>query len=120
MDLVVIVNPSVGVQLTRRQIIDIFLGRYRTFPSGLPAMPIDLDASSAERAQFYALLAHKDAAGMTTWWLRMSYSAQISPPYPVPDARKAVDIVAINPSAIAYVDRRAVDNRVRVVLEINN
>jgi ABC-type phosphate transport system substrate-binding protein len=118
-DLVVIVNPSVGVQqLTRRQTIDIFLGRYRTFPSGVSAMPIDLDITSTERTQFYLLLAHKDAAGMTTWWLRASYSGQISPPFPVHDARAAVDIVANNRFAIAYVDRAAVDDRVRIALEI--
>jgi len=118
-DLVVIVNPSVGVQqLTRRQTIDIFLGRYRTFPSGVSAMPIDLDIASTERTQFYWLLAHKDAAGMSTWWLRAGYSGQISPPFPVHDARAAVEIVANNRFAIAYVDRAAVDDRVRIALEI--
>jgi ABC-type phosphate transport system substrate-binding protein len=30
----------------------------------------------------------------------------------------AVDIVANNPNAIAYVDRASVDNRVRIALEI--
>ncbi|MFL6603954.1 MAG: hypothetical protein ACJ8R9_21865 [Steroidobacteraceae bacterium] len=118
-DLVVIVNPSIGVQqLTRRQAVDIFLGRYRTFPSGVSAMPIDLDITSTERTQFYWLLAHKDPAGMSTWWLRASYSGQISPPFPVQDARAAVEIVANNRFAIAYVDRAAVDDRVRIALEI--
>ncbi len=42
-NLVVIVNPASGViHLTRNEVIDIFLGRYRKLPSGAIAIPIDL------------------------------------------------------------------------------
>jgi hypothetical protein len=117
--LVVIVNPSIGVQhLSRREALDIFLGRYRTFPSGASALPIDLDIDSAERKQFYLLLAHKDPSDMSSYWARLTFSGRISPPFAVTDARMAVDMVANNSNAIAYVDRAAVDGRVRVALEI--
>ncbi len=117
--LVVIVNPAIGVQhLSRREVLDIFLGRYRTFPSGASALPIDLDVSSTERNRFYMLLAHKDSADMASYWARLTFSGKITPPFAVSDARMAIDIVANNPNAIAYVDRSAVDQRVRIALEI--
>lgn len=117
--LVVIVNPSIGVQqLTRHEVLDIFLGRYRTFPSGASALPIDLAANSTERKQFYLVLAHKDSADMSSYWARLTFSGEISPPFAVANARMAVDIVANNPNAIAYVYRAAVDNRVRIALEL--
>ncbi len=117
--IVVIVNPTIGVQhLSRREALDIFLGRYRTFPSGASALPIDLDINSTERRQFYLMLAHKDSSDMGSYWARLTFSGKISPPFSVADARMAVDIVANNPNAIAYVDRAAVDNRVRIALEI--
>ncbi len=117
--LVVIVNPTIGVQhLTRSEVLDIFLGRFRTFPSGASALPIDQDVASSERRQFYLLLAHKDSADMGSYWARLTFSGKISPPFAVSDARMAVDIVANNPNAIAYVDRAAVDSRVRIALEI--
>ena len=119
--LVVIVNPAIGVQrLSRREVLDIFLGRYRTFPSGTSALPIDLDVSSPERKQFYELLAHKEPSDMGSYWARLTFSGKISPPFAVPDAHMAIDIVANNPNAIAYVDRAAVqsDRRVRIALEI--
>ena len=117
--LVVIVNPAIGVQhLSRREALDIFLGRYRTFPSGASALPIDLDINSTERKQFYLLLAHKDSSDMSSYWARLTFSGKISPPFAVTDARMAVDIVANNPNAIAYVDRSAVDDRVRIALEV--
>ena len=119
--LVVIVNPAIGVQhLSRREVLDIFLGRYRTFPSGSSALPIDLDVSSDERKQFYQLLAHKEPADMGSYWARLTFSGKISPPFAVMDARMAIDIVANNPNAIAYVDRSTVesDRRVRIALEV--
>jgi hypothetical protein len=118
--LVVIVNPSIGVQhLSRREAIDIFLGRYRTFPSGASALPIDLDINSDERRQFYLTLAHKDSSDMSSYWARLTFSGKISPPFAVADAHMAVDIVANNANAIAYVDRTAVDSRVQIALEIS-
>ena len=117
--IVVIVNPTIGVQhLSRREVTDIFLGRYRSFPSGASALPIDLDVSSAVRRQFYLLLAHKDSGDMGSYWARLTFSGRISPPFAVADARMAIDIVANNPNAIAYVDRAAVDERVRIALEV--
>jgi len=117
--LVVIVNPAIGVQhLSRREVLDIFMGRYRTFPSGASALPIDLDVSSTERREFYLLLAHKEPADMGSYWARLTFSGKISPPFAVSDAHMAIEIVANNPNAIAYVDRAAVDQRVRIALEI--
>jgi len=55
---------------------------------------------------------------MSSYWALLTFSGKTSPPFSVADARMAVDIVAHNPNAIAYVDRTAVDTRVRVALEI--
>ena len=117
--LVVIVNPTIGVQhLTHSEVLDIFLGRYRNFPTGASALPIDLDVSSAARNRFYLLLAHKTPSDMVSYWARLSFSGKISPPFAVSGAATAVDIVATNPNAIAYVDRSVVDSRVRIAFEI--
>jgi len=117
--LVVIVNPTIGVQhLTRSEVLDIFLGRYRNFPTGASALPIDLDVSSDARNQFYLLLAHKNPSDMVSYWARLSFSGKISPPFAVSGVETAIDIVATNPNAIAYVDRAVVDNRVRIAFEI--
>ena len=115
----VIVNPSSGVdRLTREEVIDIFLGRYRKLPSGTMALPIDVAESSAERARFYQWLVKKSSAEMSSYWARLVFSGQTSPPFQVPDAKTALDLVRSNPNAIAYVDRAHVTPEVKVVLEI--
>lgn len=118
-DLVVIVNPASGVdQLSRDDAINIFMGRYRKLPSGLIAFPIDIGSQTAQRRQFYQLLVNKELGDVDAYWARLVFSGQTSPPLQVPDDKTAVQLVAGNRSAIAYVERDQIDNRVRVVLEL--
>jgi ABC-type phosphate transport system substrate-binding protein len=116
--IVVIVNPASGIErLSREEVIDIFLGRFRKLPSGRAALPIDVETSD-ERARFYQQLVKKSPAEMSSYWARLVFSGQTSPPFKVPDAKTAVELVESNPNAIAYVNRASVNERVKVVLEI--
>jgi hypothetical protein len=118
--LVVIVNPASKVEtLSRAQALDIFLGRYRKLPSGSTAMPLDLRDNAPERAQFYLNLAHMDTAAVQSYWARLVFSGKASPPFQVDDPLTAIELVATNPNAIAYVDRSLVSSRVKVVLDLS-
>ena len=118
-DLVVIVNPAAHVaHLTRSQVIDIFMGRLRQLPTGAPALPIDLSGGAA-RAQFYGQLVHWSLAQVGSYWARLVFSGQASPPFRVQSAHAAVQLVADNPNAIAYVPRTAISPRVRIVLDLD-
>lgn len=116
--LVVVVNPQSGVdKLSRDEIIDIFLGRYRKLPSGKMALPIDVSEANPERARFYQLLVKKTSSEMSSYWARLVFSGQTSPPFQVPDTRTALELVQSSPNAIAYIDRSAVNASVKVVFE---
>jgi ABC-type phosphate transport system substrate-binding protein len=117
--IVVIVNPQSGVdKLSKQEAIDIFLGRYRKLPGGRVALPIDVAEASSERARFYQLLVKKSTAEMSSYWARLVFSGQTSPPFQVPDSRTAIELVQSSPNAIAYVDRASVTANVKVVLEL--
>jgi ABC-type phosphate transport system substrate-binding protein len=117
--IVVIVNPSSGIdRLTRDEVIDIFLGRYRKLPSGRAALPIDVSEPSSERARFYQMLVNKTPTEISSYWARLVFSGQTSPPFQVPDVKTAIELVQSNPNALAYVDRASVTAGVKVVLEI--
>jgi ABC-type phosphate transport system substrate-binding protein len=118
-NIVVVVHPQSGVEkLTRDEVIDIFLGRYRKLPSGRVALPIDVSEASPERARFYQLLVKKSQAEMSSYWARLVFSGQTSPPFQVPDTQTALELVGSSPSAIAYVDRANVTAGVKVVFEL--
>ena len=117
--IVVVVNPQSGVdKLSKDEIIDIFLGRYRKLPSGKMALPIDVSEASPERSRFYQLLVKKSSSEMSSYWARLVFSGQTSPPFQVPDTKTALELVQSSPNAIAYVDRSAVTANVKVVFEL--
>jgi ABC-type phosphate transport system substrate-binding protein len=118
-NIVVIVHPQSGVdKLSKDEVIDIFLGRYRKLPGGRVALPIDVAESSTERGRFYQLLVKKSPAEMSSYWARLVFSGQTSPPFQVPDAKTAIELVQSSPNAIAYVDRASVSASVKVVFEV--
>jgi ABC-type phosphate transport system substrate-binding protein len=117
--LVIVVNPQSGVdKLSRDEVVDIFLGRYRKLPSGKTALPIDVAEANSERARFYQLLVKKSSSEMSSYWARLVFSGQTSPPFQVPDAKAALELVQSSPNAIAYMDRSAVSSNVKVVFEL--
>jgi ABC-type phosphate transport system substrate-binding protein len=117
--IVVVVNPNSGVdKLSKDEIIDIFLGRYRKLPSGKMALPIDVAEASSERSRFYQLLVKKSPSEMSSYWARLVFSGQTSPPFQVPDTNTALELVQSSPNAIAYVDRASVTANVKVVFEL--
>ena len=117
--LVVVVNLQSGVdKLSRDEIIDIFLGRYRKLPSGKTALPIDVAEANPARARFYQLLVKKSSSEMSSYWARLVFSGQTSPPFQVPDPQAALELVQSSPNAIAYMDRSAVNSSVKVVFEL--
>ena len=119
-DLVVVVNAGSHVRsLTRDQVIDIFMGRFRQLPSGATALPIDV-ADASVRQTFYERLVHKTLAEIGSYWARLVFSGEASPPFQAPDTRTALKLVATNPDAIAYCYRSSVTGRVRVVLDLNH
>jgi ABC-type phosphate transport system substrate-binding protein len=117
--LVVVVNLQSGVdKLSRDEVIDIFLGRYRKLPSGKTALPIDVAETNPARARFYELLVKKSSSEMSSYWARLVFSGQTSPPFQVPDTQAALELVHSSPNAIAYIDRSAVSANVKVVFEL--
>ncbi len=55
---------------------------------------------------------------MSSYWARLVFSGQTSPPFQVPDTKTALELVQSSPNAIAYVDRAAVTANVKVVFEL--
>lgn len=115
---VVVVSADTGVEhLSRDEVINIFLGRYRQFPSGLAALPIDHSANQPLKAQFYRLLVNKDLAEINAYWARLIFSGKVSPPRQAASSAEVVTWLVNTPGAIGYLDRSMVDGRLRIVME---
>lgn len=118
-DLVVVVNGKSGVEkLTREEITNIFLGRYRQLPSGIAALPIDHPADDAVKARFYALLVNKDLAVINAYWARLIFSGKTSPPRQAASGVEVMDWLAKQRGAIGYIERAQADARVKIVFDL--
>ncbi|MDR0578303.1 MAG: hypothetical protein LBI87_12435 [Candidatus Accumulibacter sp.] len=116
-ELVVVVNPGNGVdQLSKSQVVNIFLASSREFPDGAPATPIDLAPRDAE---FYGALVNRNPVQMDAYWSRLVFSGKASRPRKADRWEDVIQAVAANRSAIGYVDtERADPAHVKVVFVV--
>ncbi len=118
-DLVVVVNARSNVDaLTRDQVTNIFLGRYRLLPSGMTAMPIDQPAGQTEKARFYRLLVNKDLTEIDAYWARLVFSGKTPPPRQADTPKAVVQWLAHERSAIGYMERAQADSRFNIVFSL--
>lgn len=116
-ELVLLVNPESGIKsLSRTEVVNLYMGRFRQLPSGTTALPVDLiDA----RAEFYQLLVNKTLAEINSYWARLVFSGRASPPRQAQDVAEVLDIVANNKGAIGYLRRRDINDSVRVAASLS-
>ena len=120
-EILVIVNAqNPHLQLERKQVVDIFMGRVSTFPGGAPAQAFDLKAGSPGRATFYKILTGKSEAQVDAYWATLVFAGRMSPPRQVDSDQALIKAVAANPAAIAYIPRQPLPAGVKVVMELNN
>ncbi len=115
---VVVMNARSGVvQLSRDEVINIFLGRYRQLPTGEAAIPIDQPEGSALRADFYRQLVNKEPNQINAYWARLIFSGKTAPPKEALSPAEVFSYLLGSPGGIAYIDRAQLDKRLRIVLE---
>lgn len=117
-DMVVIVHPQFeAASLSKREIINIFMGRFRFLPSGQAIKPYDLPAADPKKGRFYRALTGKELSDIDAYWARLVLTGNASPPDETANTEGMIETVAHNPRAIGYVDRAQVDKRVRILFE---
>jgi len=104
-------------RLSREEVTNIFMGRFRALPSGNPALPIDQPRDVPLRTEFYQRLVNKDQASINAYWSRLHFSGKATPPLQAASEEDAIRQVLLRPGGIAYVERSQVDDRLRIVFE---
>ena len=116
-DVVAVVSSSSPLtELSKNQVMDIFLGRVSHFPDGEQALPIDQAEGSAARDEFYAKFAGKSAAQIKAHWAKIIFTGRGQPPEEVSNSIEVKKLVIKKPHAIGYIDKNMVDGNVKVLL----
>ena len=116
-DVVPVVSARSAVdELSKSQVVDIFLGKTDRFPNGEPAVPIDQAEGSEVRDAFYVQFANRSAAQLKAYWSKIVFTGKGQPPREVSPSEKVKKVVASNPHLIGYIERSDVDSNVKIVL----
>jgi ABC-type phosphate transport system substrate-binding protein len=115
-DIVVIGNKDIQIKvLTKKQVIDIYMGRNLTFPNGDTALPIDQDKASTTRKLFYHNLVDKTLSEINAYWARLLFSGRTAPPRSVENGSSVIDIIKNNKSVIGYIHIEDLTDDVKVL-----
>lgn len=119
-ELVVVANAGSGVaSLTREQVVNIFLGRFRQLPNGMTALPVDQPVDDARRAEFYRRLVGKNPAEIRAYWARLVFSGKTSPPHQAATQQEALQWLAQHPGAVGYLASDSLQPSLTVVFKFD-
>lgn len=118
-DIVVIVNADSEVEtLNQKQVVDLFMGRVTAFPNNKPAVTLDFETGTDLRVNFYKALTGKSEAQVDAYWATLVFAGRMTQPKQYDNQQSLIQTVAENSSAIAYVEKQALPDAVKVVLEL--
>jgi hypothetical protein len=112
---VVVAAASPTAALGRSELADLFLGRVAEFPDGRPAVPIDHREGCPVRAEFNSEYLGRSAAQVKAHWSQVIFTGRGSPPRSVAGDDQLRRLIASDPTAIGYLERRLVDASLRIV-----
>lgn len=102
----VIVHPASSVEsLSRREIVDLFLKRVTTWPTGGAVHPVEPPEDGNVRALFASQVLGKSSGALKTYWNKRIFAGREVPPVEKPSDEEVLAYVRANHGAIGYVSR---------------
>jgi ABC-type phosphate transport system substrate-binding protein len=115
-DVVVVVSArNHHVNLTRNQVVDIFLGRLHHFPNDGTVTPVDQAEGSPSRDEFYLKYSGQSPAQIKAYWSKLIFTGRGRPPPEAVNGTEVKKFIARHPNAIGYIQANLVDDSVKVV-----
>jgi ABC-type phosphate transport system substrate-binding protein len=119
-DLAIIVNPGYkDGKLNTQDIRKIFLGERRAFPDGLFATPINHNAGSPDRKQFFSSVLGMDETSLLRYWRRQISTGNNHQPVELGSYTAVLNSVASTPGGISYIDSHLVNDKVKVLMVLD-
>ena len=102
--------------LEKKDVIDIYMGRYTTFPNGQIVRPVDFPMDSIERSTFYQALVGKTERKINAYWSRLLFSGRASPPLEASSKQGVIDL--LGESTIIYLHKGDVTEEMKIVYQL--
>ncbi len=110
-EMVIIVNEKNSIDnLSKSEVIDLYMGRHTQFSNGVTAVPIEQQKDSKAQKLFYKQLVGKSLAKINAYWARLRFTGRARPPKNLTDSKSVQQFVKNNSNAIAYLDNNNMDS----------
>ena len=118
-ELYVIVNKNNNVNsLEISDLKKIYLGKKKRFESGKKIKVIDYKGNDEVKKVFYQLVARRSVRDVKNYWYKLVFTGKAVPPVPLKSAKEVVEYVENNESAIGYVPKEAINDKVKSILKL--
>ena len=119
-EIVVITHAENPVsEMTRSQVIDLFMGKYVAYPDGRKAIPLDIEGNSQLKEAFYNKLVKLSVARVNAYWSRIRFTGRASPPMAQKSIDSAISYIQQNENAISYIPLSELNEQLKVVHELD-
>lgn len=120
-EIVVVVNiNNPTTVMTKKQLIDLYMGKYVAFPNGMLANPLDLSQEPQTRAAFYQGLTGSTTSQINAYWSRIKFTGRASPPNKM-TIDEVQQEVSTSVNVIAYLTREKAEatKNIKVIYKID-
>ena len=104
--------------LSRKQIVDIYMGRRTKLPNGDPVIPIDLPESDPIKTEYYRIMINRSLAEVNAYWSRLYFTGKASPPRVIDTVSDIKGLVSSDRKLLAYIPESMVDKDVKIVYRL--
>ncbi len=116
-DIVVTVsNDSRIDSISKRELIDVFMGRFDVLENGERVQPVDYSDNPGLRGSFYERLVGKNQKQINAYWSRLVFSGRAKPPVQVDSVEQSIQFILENPTGLAYLPASRVSEEMKIVL----
>jgi len=110
-------NPT--QQMTRSEVIDLFMGKYVAFPDGNKAIAVDLTSEQQTKKIFYQKLVGRSLASINAYWSRIRFTGRAKPPIEKLSSEGMVSYIAATKNAIGYIPKSMLTDNLKIVYILN-
>ena len=118
--LVVVVNKDNPIeQLSRSELIDLFMGKYVAFPNDVLAIPVELNGEHKVKAEFYQSLVGMSLSRVNAYWSRLHFTGRKRSAVFQANEGEVIDFILSNEQAIGYMPQSLATDNLKVVYILN-
>ena len=113
---IVVAKSSKIEAISKRELVDVYMGRFDVLESGHKVQPVDYENGSTLRTMFYKTLVNKSERQINAYWSRLIFSGRAKPPVQVASPEESLNFLLSNQSAMSYIPVNRVSEEMKIVL----